>query len=91
MIGGNVGGIRHQIQNGVNGFLVSSVQETAERIVQLIKNNKLRLRLGQKAKETVLKRFLITRYLEQYLDLFNSFEVVYRLKKRSARRLASAG
>jgi len=81
VIGGNVGGIRHQIQNGVNGFLVSSVQEAAERIIQLIKDNRLRLRLGRKAKETVAKRFLLTRYLEQYLDLFNSFEVVYRLKK----------
>ena len=86
VIGGNVGGIRHQIQNGVNGFLVSSVQEAAERIVQLIKGKKLRLRLGQKAKETVVKRFLLTRYLEQYLDLFNSFEVVCRLKKRFPRR-----
>ncbi len=81
VIGGNVGGIRHRIQNGWNGFLVSSVEETAKRIVQLIKDKKLRLRLGQKAKETVARRFLLTRYLEQYLDLFNSFEVVYRLKK----------
>lgn len=86
VIGGKVGGIRHQIQNGVNGFLVSSVGEAAERIVQLIKDKKLRVRLGQKAKETVAKRFLLTRYLEQYLDLFNSFEVVYRLKKCSWRR-----
>lgn len=86
VIGGNVGGIRHQIQNGVNGFLVLSVQEAAERITQLIKDNKLRFRLGRKAKETVLKRFLLTRYLEQYLDLFSSFEVVYRLKKRFPRR-----
>ncbi len=83
VIGGNVGGIRHQIQDGVNGFLVSSVGEAAERIVQLIKDKRLRLRLGKKAKESVAKRFLLTRYLEQYLDLFKSFEVVYRLKKKS--------
>ena len=86
VIGGDVGGIRHQIQNGVNGFLVSSVREAAERIVQVIKNNKLRFRLGQKAKKTVIKRFLLTRYLEQYLDLFNPFEVLYRLKKKSLNR-----
>ena len=82
VIGGNVGGIRYQIKDGVNGFLVSSVGEAAGRIVQLIKDKKLRLRLGQKAKETVARHFLLTRYLEQYLDLFNSFEVVYRLKKK---------
>jgi len=84
VIGGNVGGIRYQIRNGVNGFLVSSVEEAAARMVQLIKDRKLRQRMGQKAKETVRKNFLLTRYLEQYLDLFRSFETIYRLKYRSA-------
>ncbi|MGO9954247.1 MAG: glycosyltransferase [Dissulfurispiraceae bacterium] len=83
VIGGNVGGIRHQIQNGVNGFLVDSVTEAADRIVQLLNDKKLRFRLGQKAMETVAKHFLLSRYLEQYLDLFNSFDTVYRLKKKS--------
>jgi trehalose synthase len=82
VVGGNVGGIRCQIQNNVNGFLVSSVKEAAERVVQLIKDKNLRRRLGRKAKETVEKHFLLTRYMEQYLDLFNSFEIVYRLKKK---------
>jgi trehalose synthase len=82
VIGGNVGGIRRQIQNGVNGFLVSSVREAADRIVRLIKDEKLRRRLGRKARETVTKLFLLTHYMERYLDLFNSFEAVYRLKKK---------
>jgi len=79
VIGGNVGGIRYQIEDGVNGFLVSSIEQTAGRIVQLIKDSGLRERLGEKAKETVRQQFLLTRYLEQYLDLFSSFETVYRL------------
>jgi trehalose synthase len=79
VIGGNVGGIRYQIEDGVNGFLVSSIEEAAERIVQLIKNRELCERLGQKAKETVRQKFLLTRYLEQYLDLLNSFEADFRL------------
>ena len=79
VIGGNVGGIRYQIKDGVNGFLVSSIEEAAERIVQLLKDKELREQLGQEAKETVRQQFLLTRYLEQYLDLFNSFETVYRL------------
>jgi trehalose synthase len=29
VIGGNVGGIRYQIKDGINGFLVSSVEKTA--------------------------------------------------------------
>jgi trehalose synthase len=80
VIGGNVGGIRYQIEDGVNGFLVSNIKEAAERIALLIKDKKLRNRLGQSARETIRKKFLLIRYLEQYIDLFNSFETVYRLK-----------
>lgn len=79
VIGGNVGGIRHQIQDGANGFLVSSVEEAAARLVQLLKDEKLRRQMGKKAKETVRERFLMIRLLEQYLDLFNSFKTVYQL------------
>jgi trehalose synthase len=70
VIGGNVGGIRYQIDDGVNGFLISSIEETAKRIVQLVDDKKLRDEMGHKARETVRKNFLLTRYLEQYLDLF---------------------
>ena len=71
VIGGNVGGIRYQIDDGVNGFLVSSIEETAERVVELINDKELRNEMGSKARETVRKNFLLTRYLEQYLDLFS--------------------
>ena len=81
VIGGKVGGIRYQIQDGENGFLVSSIEEAAKRIVQLVKDKGLNKRMGKRAKESVTKYFLLTRYLEQYLDLFNSFETVYRLRK----------
>jgi trehalose synthase len=74
VIGGNVGGIRYQIEDGVNGFLVSSIEETAERLVHLLTDEVLRRRLGQAAHETVRERFLLSRYLEQYLDLFGIFE-----------------
>jgi len=81
VIGGNVGGIRHQIKDGYNGFLVSGIEQTAERMVQLLKDRDLRMRMGKYAKETVEKNFLLPRLLEQYLDLFSSFEVEFRLKK----------
>jgi len=70
VIGGNVGGIRYQIEDVVNGFLVSSIEETAKRIVQLINDKELRDEMGHKARQTVRENFLLTRYLEQYLDLF---------------------
>lgn len=80
VIGGNVGGIRHQIEDGVNGFLVSSIEQAAQRIVQLLEDRDLRARMGEKARETVRQKFLLTRYLEQYLDLFCSIEPVFRIK-----------
>ncbi len=80
VIGGNVGGIRDQIKDGVNGFLVSSIEEAANRVVQLITDDRLRKQMGEQARETVRCNFLLTRYLEQYLDLFNSFHPVFELK-----------
>ncbi len=72
VIGGNEGGIRYQIKNGVNGFLVSSVAEAAQRIVELLSDKNLRDEMGRKARETVRRSFLLTRYLEQHLDLFDA-------------------
>ncbi len=82
VIGGNVGGIRYQIENGVNGFLVSSVEEAAERIVELLRDKKLHDEIGSRARETVREKFLLTPYLEQYLDLFGAFDKSSGLRKR---------
>lgn len=81
VIGGDVGGIRYQIENGVNGFLVSSIEEAAGRLITLLKNRKLRDEMGQKAQETVKRNFLLSRLLEQYLDLFGSFETIYLMRR----------
>ena len=80
VIGGRVGGIKSQIDDGVNGFLVDSVEQAAERIVLLLRDRKLASRLGQKAKETVLRRFLMTRLMEEWLDLLGAFEARFRLR-----------
>ena len=74
VIGGNVGGIRYQIEDGVNGFLVSSVEEAGECIVRLLKDEKLRLEIGRKGRETVREKFLLPRYVEEYLDLFAALD-----------------
>ena len=82
VIGGRAGGICDQIEDGVNGFLVSSEAEAAQRIVQLLRNEGLRREMGERARETVRQKFLLTRYFEQYLDLFASFETVFRLREK---------
>jgi trehalose synthase len=83
VIGGNIGGIRYQIEDGVNGFLVSSIEEAAERIVQLVQDGPLLQQMGNRARESVRENFLLTRLLEQYLDLIGSFETYYRLKTKA--------
>ena len=79
VIGGNVGGIRHQITDGENGYLVDSVEEAATRMVDLIQHPERGKRMGKRARETVRKRFLLTHLLEDYLDLFGAFETQYHL------------
>jgi trehalose synthase len=80
VIGGNVGGIRYQIEDGVNGFLVNTVEEAAARIVQLVKDEALRRRLGEAGRQTVREKFLLSRNLEQYLDIFRAFETNFTLR-----------
>jgi len=70
VIGGKVGGIKLQIKNGKNGFLVKSPEEAAQRIVELIKKPKLAQKLGKEAKKTVREKFLMPRLLRDYLRLF---------------------
>lgn len=71
VIGGNVGGIKLQIDDGINGYLVDSVEETAERILDLLNNPKKAKKIGQKGKEKVKNNFLLSSHVEKYLDLFN--------------------
>lgn len=80
VIGSNVGGIPYQIAHGTNGLLVSSAEEAASQMVRLLRDRKLREQLGSRARETVREHFLLTRYLEQYLDLFRSFETTFHLR-----------
>ena len=74
VIGGNVGGIRRQITNGENGFLVDTVDQAAQRIVQVLSDPALRERLGSRARETVRNNFLMSRLLEDWIDLLAIYD-----------------
>jgi len=71
VVASNVGGIPLQIKDGENGFLVQprDVKGFAERTVRLLQNPDLAKEMGEKARETVREKFLITRLLIDYLDL----------------------
>ena len=72
VIGGDVGGIRLQIEDGVNGFLVKSIEQTAEKILYLLNNPKIAKKMGNQGREKVKSEFLLVQHLEKYLDLFKS-------------------
>ncbi|MCZ6866005.1 MAG: glycosyltransferase [Chloroflexi bacterium] len=68
VIGGNVGGICTQIDNGETGYLVDSPEECGERIVSLLKDPTLRARMGAAARERVRRDFLLPRLTLDYLQ-----------------------
>ncbi|MBA7496048.1 Trehalose synthase [subsurface metagenome] len=71
VVGGKVGGIKLQIRDGENGFLVTSVRETAERVEYLLKNPTQAREMGRAGKKLVREKFLITRLLKDYLNLIS--------------------
>lgn len=68
-----VGGIPLQIDDGYNGYLCdpNDADQFAERILELLKNEELRMKMGRNGKEHVRENFLITRLMSDYLDLFS--------------------
>ena len=69
MIGGNAGGIRLQIEDGVSGYLVSSPEECADRIVALMTSDSLAKNIGTAAHDSVRHRFLLPRLALDYLKV----------------------
>ena len=74
LIGGAVGGIPLQVSDGETGFLVSSVEECAQRSLEILADPGLATtrtrRQGGGAKQ-----FLMPRLLRDWLDLFERLEV----------------
>ncbi len=73
VIGGNVGGIRSQIVNGRNGYLVDPLDYNAcaKKALALLRNDKLRENMGEYGREYVRKHFLTTRHLLDWLKTLN--------------------
>ena len=69
----NVGGIPAQLRQAENGFLVDpcDTRGFADKVVQLLQNPDQAERMGRKGKEIVRQDFLITRFVQDALDLLN--------------------
>src|SRR3989344_113412 len=72
VVGGSASGIRKQIQNGKNGFIVKSPEEMAQKIIFLLSHPAERKRMGNSARKTVLENFLFPRLVSNHLKLYRS-------------------
>lgn len=71
VVAGNAGGIPLQVEDGETGRLVESNEQCADAIVDFLKQPLARRTNGEAGRERVRENFLITRYVHDYLILFN--------------------
>jgi len=69
VVAGNVGGIRTQIPDDMQDFLVSSVEGCAASLLRLLNDGTLRKEFGAKGREKVRKNFLYPRMIRDDLRL----------------------
>ena len=74
VIGTKVGGIPIQVKDGKNGFLVDvgDYKGTANAIIKLLSDKKLRDKMGQNSLDVVEENFKIERGIEKHMMLYNS-------------------
>lgn len=67
-----VGGIPMQIEDGVSGFLADGVVETANQIIKLVHNPKLRKQMGAAGHKHIREHFLLPRLIRDHLKFISS-------------------
>ena len=65
-----VGGMPSLVKDGINGFLVepNNPKMIAEKIIELIKNDSLRKKIGTKARETVEKEYSWEKFIDGLIN-----------------------
>jgi len=72
VIAGNAGGIPLQMTGELSNYLVNTVEECAEKIVYLLENPEVGIRLGKLGKKIVQQNFLTPRLARDELRLIKS-------------------
>jgi trehalose synthase len=70
VVAGRAGGIPLQLEDGVSGYLVDSVDECADRVTELLQNPDEAELLGRRGRDHVRERFLLPRLLADELRLY---------------------
>ncbi len=74
VIASDVGGVREAVVDGVTGYLIprDDVQVLAERLKRLIRDNGLRAKLGQRAREVFLSEFVDEKMFAEVQALYSA-------------------
>jgi trehalose synthase len=80
VVGGDVGGIPLQIQDGETGYLVNSIEECTKRVLELMRNPARARKMGALGREVVRQNFLSTANLRNYLRLFTDLTQANRAR-----------
>jgi trehalose synthase len=72
VVAGKTGGIPLQIQDGVGGYLVESVEQCAQKVVFLLTHSEESDEIARRGGEYVREHFLIPRLLRDELQLLES-------------------
>lgn len=72
VVGSDIGGIPTQIVEGKNGYLVDphDYNQVAKKVKDILSDEQLKEEMGKKGKERIRKKFLITRHIEDWLDVW---------------------
>jgi len=70
IIAGKTSGAKMQIKNGKNGIIISSNKQAARAIVKLIKDKKLREKLGKAAHKSVKNKFILPFSILEHLKIY---------------------
>jgi sucrose-phosphate phosphatase subfamily len=86
IIGTNVPGIALQVRDGLNGFLieVGNIEKTAERILNLLNNDKLREQMGRASLGIIKSKFEMSKGIDKRFQLYRNLikaKTDWRLEK----------
>ena len=75
VVASNIGGMPLQIINNESGYLHDPLdyKSFADSIVKILKDKKHAVKLGKRGKKYIEENFLITRLIEDWLDLFAKY------------------
>jgi len=72
VVAGNTGGIPMQMAGGLEQYLVTTIEDCAEKVVRLLENPELANELGNQGREHIKHNFLMPRLLRDELALVKS-------------------